>query len=209
MICNYHLRYTKQTSREAVSPPRPCFLPISEPIPVPSQRSVGQSSSPSGNIRSGSSVVPRSQPISMKRSVDSHRSHALDIGSLSPPSVQFVIGTPPGRRYENNIRDSCVYIIIIIVTFHRHIIISRLSETPPPPSTWQVSPVARHSHSGTSPLRRSTGNNSASSPLLTGPLAVLGSPTSKAFQDNNNTLRHSPVIPFGTRAVTLPEISGE
>ncbi|XP_043673784.1 serine/threonine-protein kinase unc-51 [Vespula pensylvanica] len=177
---NTQVKYTKQTSREAVSPPRPCFLPISEPIPVPSQRSVAQSSSPSGNIRSGSSVVPRSQPISMKRSVDSHRSHALDIGSLSPPSVQFVIGTPPGRR---------------------------LSETPPPPSTWQVSPVARHSHSGTSPLRRSTGNNSASSPLLTGPLAVLGSPTSKAFQDNNNTLRHSPVIPFGTRAVTLPEIS--
>ncbi|XP_076228243.1 serine/threonine-protein kinase unc-51-like protein Atg1 isoform X3 [Nomia melanderi] len=175
-------RYIKQTSREAVSPPRPCFLPISEPIPVPSQRSIVQPSSPSTNVRSGSSVVPRSQPISMKRSVDSHRSHAPDIGSLSPPSVQFVIGTPPSRR---------------------------LSETPPPPNTWQVSPVARHSHtsSGTSPLRRSTGNNSASSPLLTGPLAVLGSPTSRAFQDNNNTLRHSPVIPFGTRAVTLPEIS--
>ncbi|KZC13263.1 Serine/threonine-protein kinase ULK2 [Dufourea novaeangliae] len=176
------VKYIKQTSREAVSPPRPCFLPISEPIPVPSQRSIAQPSSPSTNIRSGSSVVPRSQPISMKRSVDSHRSHAPDIGSLSPPSVQFVIGTPPSRR---------------------------LSETPPPPNTWQVSPVARHSHtsSGTSPLRRSTGNNSASSPLLTGPLAVLGSPTSRAFQDNNNTLRHSPIIPFGTRAVTLPEIS--
>ncbi|KOC67118.1 Serine/threonine-protein kinase ULK2 [Habropoda laboriosa] len=176
------VKYIKQTSREAVSPPRPCFLPISEPIPVPSQRSIAQPSSPSTNTRSGSSVVPRSQPISMKRSVDTHRSHAPDIGSLSPPSVQFAIGTPPSRR---------------------------LSETPPPPNTWQVSPVARHSHtsSGTSPLRRSTGNNSASSPLLTGPLAVLGSPTSRAFQDNNNTLRHSPVIPFGTRAVTLPEIS--
>ncbi|OAD58297.1 Serine/threonine-protein kinase ULK2 [Eufriesea mexicana] len=176
------VKYIKQTSREAISPPRPCFLPISEPIPVPSQRSIVQPSSPSTNMRSGSSVVPRSQPISMKRSVDTHRSHAPDIGSLSPPSVQFVIGTPPSRR---------------------------LSETPPPPNTWQVSPVARHSHtsSGTSPLRRSTGNNSASSPLLTGPLAVLGSPTSRAFQDNNNTLRHSPVIPFGTRAVTLPEIS--
>lgn len=177
---NTQVKYMKQNTREAISPPRPCFLPISEPIPVPTQRSTAHPSSPSGNIRSGSSVVPRSQPISMKRSVDSHRSHALDIGSLSPPSVQFVIGTPPGRR---------------------------LSETPPPPSTWQVSPVARHSHSGTSPLRRSTGNNSASSPLLSGPLAVLGSPTSRAFQDNNNTLRHSPVIPFGTRAVTLPEIS--
>lgn len=175
-------KYTKQTSREAVSPPRPCFLPISEPIPVPTRGSV-QLSSPTTVTRTESSVVPRSQPISMKRSGDAHKAHALDIGSLSPPSVQFVIGTPPGRR---------------------------LSETPPPPNTWQVSPVARHSHvsSGTSPLRRSSGNNSASSPLLTGPLAVLGSPTARALQDNNNTLRHSPVIPFGTRAVTLPEISG-
>ncbi|XP_020291214.1 serine/threonine-protein kinase ULK2 isoform X2 [Pseudomyrmex gracilis] len=176
--------YNRQTSREAISPPRPCYLPISEPIPVPCQRNatVHQPSQSPNAARSGGSSVPRSQPISMKRSVDSHRSHPPDIGSLSPPSVQFVIGTPPGRR---------------------------LSETPPPPNTWQVSPVARHSHtpSGTSPLRRSTGNNSASSPLLTGPLAVLGSPTSRAFQDNNNTLRHSPVIPFGTRAVTLPEIS--
>ncbi|XP_076232610.1 serine/threonine-protein kinase unc-51-like protein Atg1 isoform X2 [Calliopsis andreniformis] len=174
----------------------PCSSPEDDFVLVPSDlssdtdnnphtqqvKSIAQPSSPSTNTRSGSSVVPRSQPISMKRSVDSYRSHAPDIGSLSPPSVQFVIGTPPSRR---------------------------LSETPPPPNTWQVSPVARHSHtsSGTSPLRRSTGNNSASSPLLTGPLAVLGSPTSRAFQDNNNTLRHSPVIPFGTRAVTLPEIS--
>ncbi|XP_024941837.1 serine/threonine-protein kinase unc-51 [Cephus cinctus] len=175
------VKYNKQNSREAVSPPRPCFLPISEPIPVPSQRSIAQPASPS-NPRTGANSVPRSQPISMKRSVDSHRSHAPDIGSLSPPSVQFVIGTPPGRR---------------------------MSETPPPPNTWQVSPVARHSHtsSGTSPLRRSAGNNSSSSPLLTGPLAVLGSPTGRALQDNNNTLRHSPIIPFGTRAVTLPEIS--
>ncbi|XP_011311966.1 serine/threonine-protein kinase unc-51 [Fopius arisanus] len=176
---NPHGKLTKQGSREAVSPPRPCFLPISEPIPVPSQRSSVQQSSPG---RGSSSVVPRSQPISMKRSVDSHRNPSVDIGSLSPPSVQFVIGTPPGRR---------------------------LSETPPPPNTWQVSPVARHSQlsSGASPLRRSSVNNSASSPLLTGPLAVLGSPTARALQDNNNTLRHSPIIPFGTRAITLPEIS--
>ncbi|XP_012255095.2 serine/threonine-protein kinase unc-51 isoform X1 [Athalia rosae] len=179
------IKYVKQSSREAVSPPRPSFLPISEPIPVPSQRSVMQPSSPLSNgtrVEGGS--VPRSQPITMRRSSDARHSYAPDIGSLSPPSVQFVIGTPPGRR---------------------------LSETPPPPSTWQVSPVARHSYShtstGGSPLRRSGGNNGGSSPLLTGPLAVLGSPTARALQDNNNTLRHSPVIPFGTRAVTLPEIS--
>ncbi|XP_008552551.1 serine/threonine-protein kinase unc-51 [Microplitis demolitor] len=199
------VKYTKQTSKEAVSPPRPCFLPISEPIPVPTQQSTVNPSSPSPSssssslssattttktttiatttVRTETSVVPRSQPISMKRSVDCcHKNHPVDIGSLSPPSVQFVIGTPPNRR---------------------------LSETPPPPHTWQVSPSARHSHisTGNSPLKRSLGSNSSSSPLLTGPLAVLGSPTAKALQDNNNTLRHSPVIPFGTRAVTLPEIS--
>lgn len=180
-------KYYKQNSREAVSPPRPCSLPISEPIPVPTQRNVVQPSSPLLNGKSGSSVVPRSQPISMKRSVDFQKSHAPDIGSLSPPSVQFMIGTPPSKR---------------------------LSETPPPPNNWQVSPTGqvgsvKHSHqpTGTSPLRRSTGTNSVSSPLLTGPLAVLGSPTTKVLQDNNNTLRHSPIIPFGTRAVTLPEIS--
>ncbi|KAG8036143.1 hypothetical protein G9C98_004723 [Cotesia typhae] len=169
-------------SKEAVSPPRPCFLPISEPIPVPTQQSTVHPSSPSATARTETSVVPRSQPISMKRSVDCHKNYPVDIGSMSPPSVQFVIGTPPSRR---------------------------LSETPPPPHTWQVSPSARHSHisTGNSPLKRSLGSNSASSPLLTGPLAVLGSPTAKVLQDNNNTLRHSPVIPFGTRAVTLPEIS--
>lgn len=180
---SHQVKYTKQMSKEAVSPPRPCFLPISEPIPVPTQQSTVHPSSPSATARTETSVVPRSQPISMKRSVDCHKNYPVDIGSMSPPSVQFVIGTPPSRR---------------------------LSETPPPPHTWQVSPSARHSHisTGNSPLKRSLGSNSASSPLLTGPLAVLGSPTAKALQDNNNTLRHSPVIPFGTRAVTLPEISG-
>ncbi|XP_058803342.1 serine/threonine-protein kinase ULK2 isoform X3 [Phymastichus coffea] len=175
----------KQHSREATaSPPRPCFLPISEPIPVPTQRSIGQAAFSNGSANRSStanSVVPRSQPISMKRGSDPHRNYA-DIGSLSPPSVQFAIGTPPNRR---------------------------MSETPPPPNTWQVSPVTKHplSSCGTSPLRRSSGQNSASSPLLTGPLAVLGSPNARGLQDNNNSLRQSPIIPFGTRAVTLPEIS--
>jgi hypothetical protein len=49
----------------------------------------------------------------------------------------------------------------------------------------------------------------ASSPLLSGPLAmlppILDSPV--RLTDNNN-LHHSPVMPFGTRAMTLPEISG-
>lgn len=112
-------------------------------------------------------------------------------------------------------KDICIrrflFNFIYYTTVLIHILFCRLSETPPPQNTWQVSPVARHSHNytGTSPLRRSSGNNSASSPLLTGPLAVLGSPTTKTLHDNNNTLRHSPVIPFGTRAVTLPEISGK
>ncbi|XP_014231432.1 serine/threonine-protein kinase ULK2 [Trichogramma pretiosum] len=207
------VRYTKANNREAAaSPPRPSYLPITEPIPVPSQQQHSQPRNIATNKPSSAATtttttttpgasaaaaaacgpdgasVPRSQPISMKRNKDVV--NVADVGSLSPPSVQFAIGTPPGGR--------------------------RLSETPPPPATWQVSPVAKpglhHGSSCSSPLRRSSsgGGHGGSSPLLTGPLAaVLGSPSAKNAQDNNNTttLRQSPVIPFGTRAVTLPEIS--
>ena len=92
-----------------MSPPRPCFLPFSEPIPVPTQRSTAQPTSPAATARSGNNVIPRSQPISMKCSVDSHKSHAPNIGSLSPPSVQFVIGTPPGRRYYSIVEKLIVF----------------------------------------------------------------------------------------------------
>lgn len=50
----------------------------------------------------------------------------------------------------------------------------------------------------------SSGN---SSPILSGPLAKLPLMSSPNNHGENNNLRHTPVIPFGTRAMTLPEIT--
>ncbi|XP_068205911.1 serine/threonine-protein kinase unc-51 isoform X3 [Palaemon carinicauda] len=86
-----------------------------EPVPVPSQRATFQQMTSSGSSDQISATIqpesprhsnipisrpsppPRSQPINMKR-VSDHR--APDVASLSPPAVQFSIGTPPmcGRR---------------------------------------------------------------------------------------------------------------
>lgn len=95
-----------------------------------------------------------------------------------------MIGTPPsgGRRRSTS---------------------SSLCETPPPPNVWQVSPVSGTKHTPTgSPLRRS----GHSSPILSGPLAKLPLSSSNNFAENNN-FTHKPIIPFGTRAMTLPEIT--
>lgn len=108
----------------------------------------------------------------------------IDISSLSPPSVQFVIGTPPGGGRRRSTSAS-------------------FCETPPPPNCWSVSPVAAHKqYPSSSPLRRS----GTSPPMLSGPLSRVSMLSSPNLSDNNN-MRHSPIIPFGTRAMTLPEIS--
>lgn len=107
----------------------------------------------------------------MKRS--EHRSSNTDISSISPPAVQFAIGTPPSGRRRSTSGGS-------------------LSETPPPPCVWQISPASHHS-----PLRRSD----TSSPILSSALSklpALGSPT--LIMDNNN---HNIL---GQRAFTLPEM---
>jgi serine/threonine-protein kinase ULK/ATG1 len=112
----------------------------------------------------------------MKRS--EHRN--CDISSISPPAVQFAIGTPPNGTNRRRSTSG-----------------GSLSETPPPPdyhpSAWQVSP----SHQ--SPLRRS-GN---STPVLTNVLSKLpplGSPTLVSHTENNN--QH----PLAVRAFTLPDL---
>nr|XP_014270311.1 serine/threonine-protein kinase ULK2 isoform X1 [Halyomorpha halys] len=87
-----------------ISPPRPSSLPISVPTrsgPVVQANSPIQKSS-----------VPRSQPINMERT--GNRVTPTDISSLSPPSVQYALGTPPGMK--------------------------GFAETPPPVNTWTVSP---------------------------------------------------------------------
>lgn len=186
------------------SPPRPSTLPISEPKPVPTpvrrlsstndkhkrisdpqqqhqhhyQHSNGSSSStstsPPKNV--APNPIPRSQPISVKRS--EHRSSVgSDINSISPPAVQFAIGTPPGSRRRSTSGGS-------------------LSETPPAaPCTWQVSPGSTQS-----PLRRS-GNSSPVLPSALTKLPTLGSPTVLIGNENNN---HPHVL--GPRAFTLPEM---
>lgn len=116
----------------------------------------------------------------MKRS--EHRSSNCDIRSISPPAVQFAIGTPPscGRR--------------------RSASGGSLSETPPPPNCWTVSPASHQS-----PLRRS----GTSSPVLTNALSklpALGSPTLLAGTENNNHHHPGQNHPLGARAFTLPEM---
>lgn len=111
----------------------------------------------------------------MKRS--EHRSsNAIDICSVSPPPMQFAVGTPPnsgGSRRRSTSGGS-------------------LSETPPPPSTWQVSPSSHQS-----PLRRS-GTTSPILPSAMIKLPALGSPNLLIENNNHNIL--------GQRAFTLPDL---
>ncbi|SPP77282.1 serine/threonine-protein kinase ULK2 [Drosophila guanche] len=206
----------QQPQQNQSSPPRPSSLPISEPKPVPAPaRRQSAANTAGGGVLAGSPArqgtmpltvatlaaagkqLPRSQPISVKQPRPDQRKSSVssDINSISPPAVQFAIGTPPGGttriRYGSG---------------------GSLSETPPPhaPSTWQVSPG--HSQS---PLRRS-GN---SSPVLPSAaltkLPTLGSPTmlvgpgslgsigsSAGSGSENNNQHHM----LGQRAFTLPEL---
>ncbi|XP_013145051.1 PREDICTED: serine/threonine-protein kinase unc-51 [Papilio polytes] len=78
---------------------------------------------PLRNPMTVASKVPRSQPIDVLRS--NNNRNTTNIGSLSPPSVPFTMGTPPSTRRRS------------------------ASGSSPPPSLWQVSPT------NASPLRRS------------------------------------------------------
>uniref|UniRef100_A0AAG5DRZ5 Protein kinase domain-containing protein n=2 Tax=Anopheles atroparvus TaxID=41427 RepID=A0AAG5DRZ5_ANOAO len=167
-------RVPQPVSQAQASPPRPSTLPISEPKPVPT--AARKSSRPQAQTPPKNNSIPRSEPINMKRS--EHRSSNCDIRSISPPAVQFAIGTPPscGRRRSTSGGS--------------------LSETPPPPSCWTVSPASHQS-----PLRRS----GTSSPVLNNALSklpALGSPTLMAGTENNN--HHA--LPLTARAFTLPEM---
>ncbi|XP_055316957.1 serine/threonine-protein kinase unc-51 [Sitodiplosis mosellana] len=127
---------------------RPSSLKISEPKPVPLPSSVRRAIKPASlPQKSTSNVIPRSQPISMKRS-DQRNSNdpnnvnstaatapsAINISSISPPAVQFAIGSPPlgSRRSASG---------------------GSLSESPPvAPYLWQISPTTQQSP----PIRQSS-----------------------------------------------------
>ncbi|XP_059483841.1 serine/threonine-protein kinase unc-51 isoform X2 [Neocloeon triangulifer] len=218
------------------SPPRPSFLPVSEqsgasnsvprdskdgtkPIPVPTQRNAYQQihgihRSDNNNVESSTenitlNSVPRSRPISMRR--QSEQMNNAEINSISPPAVQFTMGTPPGAgRHRSASGSSC--------------------GTPPPVTTWQVSPVThyavlassgRHGTPNSSPMRRS---GVSSSPLLfaqgaTGLPPILGSPTriqaagfDNACYQGGDRCGNLPsdwmlLSPFVARAVTLPDLT--
>jgi serine/threonine-protein kinase ULK2 len=110
------------------------------------------------------SGIPRSQPINMKQSNRRSSNCNMDINSISPPSVQFAIGTPPSRRRSTS-----------------------GGETPPiPPSTWQISPSATTNfhHQSPSTLRRSGTTGGIGCALAK--LPTLSSPT--LLSENNNPL---------------------
>uniref|UniRef100_A0A0K8T064 Protein kinase domain-containing protein n=1 Tax=Lygus hesperus TaxID=30085 RepID=A0A0K8T064_LYGHE len=98
----------KHAHEVSMSPPRPSSLPI----PVPN-RSAARPQLPVANSPTLKSSVPRSQPITMQR-VPS-RASPPDVSSMSPPAVQYALGTPPGSKV--------------------------VPETPPPVNTWTVTPT--------------------------------------------------------------------
>lgn len=189
-------------SAQGVSPPRPSSLPISEPKPVPLPSSIRRlSRQPQHSVTSSSTqktisnAIPRSQPISMRRT-DQRSSNvintnniattapsAIDISSISPPAVQFAIGSSPlGARRRSTSGGS-------------------LSESPPvAPYLWQISPTTQQSP----PIRQtSTAAPQLSSGALT-KMPALESPNFNLIENNN--LFHHPLL--GARAFTLPEMNG-
>ncbi|BES95233.1 Domain of unknown function (DUF3543) [Nesidiocoris tenuis] len=96
----------------SMSPPRPSSLPI----PVPNRTATRlQQNQQVSNSPTAKCSFPRSQPISMQRGTNRIASSPPDVSSLSPPAVQYALGTPPGCKM--------------------------VPETPPPVNTWTVTPT--------------------------------------------------------------------
>lgn len=179
------------------SPTRPSTLLISEPKPVPlpsSVRRISRQTASSPQKTMPSNTIPRSQPISMKRSDQRNSNNgnnsttnntapsAVDISSISPPAVQFAIGSPPlGSRRRSTSGGS-------------------LSESPPlAPYLWQISPTTQQSP----PIRQSA---TMSPHLSSGALAKMPALESPNFNLIENNNFHRPIL--GARAFTLPEMNG-
>ncbi|XP_064620250.1 serine/threonine-protein kinase ULK2-like isoform X2 [Lineus longissimus] len=101
---------------QEMSPNRPSTLPVPSPtsspasqaIPVPTQVKAYeqlQKNSPTSPYRCDQSsphLMPRSQGMAIPNKRNSVGSSGPDIGSLSPPSVQFMIGTPPSTTWKRS-----------------------------------------------------------------------------------------------------------
>ncbi|CAK1551150.1 unnamed protein product [Leptosia nina] len=112
------------SSSEAASRPRSLALPAPSPQTRHSPQSptthspthiAEHASGPFRTAVTAGTKVPRSQPIDVR---SNHNRNATNIGSFSPPSVPFTMGTPPSTRRRRSASGSS-----------------------PPPSLWQVSPT--------------------------------------------------------------------
>lgn len=194
----------------------PCG-PRTEPIPVPSQkrafeqmqRSGGSSSgggatttvaalptegaaSPSEPL-TGASSSPRLMQLERKDSLGSNSSdlgrRTPDFSNLSPPSVQFHIGTPPGGGRRRHLSGGTPPRV-------RHSI---------PIATTSGSPLRRHlcGMANMNQLAVLNGNPQQLPPILGSPLAGLEGDMGAVGGLNLNSLRSAALA---TRAMTLPEM---
>uniref|UniRef100_T1J2M8 non-specific serine/threonine protein kinase n=1 Tax=Strigamia maritima TaxID=126957 RepID=T1J2M8_STRMM len=227
--------YYPNQSTSPLSSPRPSCLPVtnspntkpsappSEPIPVPTQKEAYQQiqqslqespHQPRSRTQSPSNdEIARSPPIAIQRppTSDPMFKTSTDVSSLSPPSVQFTIGTPPmsGRRRNSSGGGGSI-------------------GTPPLPSVWGASPPYQtRPQSTNSPIRRSSltsaasylsnqnfilGANTCLTPFLNS-LSKLADCNNKGGMNvdaaNNSNFAHPLLVQFGNRAQTLPEISNQ
>ena len=153
--------------------------------PLPEDRVAGKSAPPDqspAEIRKQARMSPLTSPRSPSRplSTKSRRVSAPpipDICQLSPPNVQFTLGTPPtttnpgfGHRRRTSSSSSC--------------------GTPPPPGQWQISPNSpqigaslKTIPSMPSPIRRSGSNIPNSSGNIPALSPIQGSPNKSGLQD--------------------------
>ncbi|XP_072949390.1 serine/threonine-protein kinase unc-51 isoform X2 [Epargyreus clarus] len=105
------------SASDAAPRPRSLALPAAPPAPPAAAPAPARDTQPPHlrNPIGVASNVPRSQPIDVLRS--NHNRNTTNIGSLSPPSVPYTLGTPPSVRRRS------------------------ASGSSPPPSLWQVSPT--------------------------------------------------------------------
>ncbi|KAK8763900.1 hypothetical protein V5799_033491 [Amblyomma americanum] len=207
----------QQQPQPAQPQPRVPCGPRTEPIPVPSQkrafeqmqRSGGSSSgggatttvaalpsegaaSPTEPLTGGTSSSPRLMQLERKDSLGSNSSdlgrRTPDFSNLSPPSVQFHIGTPPGGGRRRHLSGGTPPRV-------RHSI----------PIATSGSPLRRHlcGMANVNQLAVLNGNPQQLPPILGSPLAGREGDIGAVGGLNLNSLRGTALA---TRAMTLPEM---
>ncbi|XP_076364482.1 serine/threonine-protein kinase unc-51-like isoform X4 [Tachypleus tridentatus] len=222
------------TSASPLPSPEVGIYQQSEPIPVPSQKeayeqiqrsledepsiSVGAVEEKAlSNPSSTSMSSHQSSPDLLKHSVSirkgslssqySERSRTvMDICSLSPPTVQFTIGTPPGSRRRLNYNSSTPPSISV-----RHTSTSCRCFSPPP---LKLSTSLQRS-SAIMPMNLHTlATGNSLSPILGCPIKEFSkAKQSLRFQKGRDMYKSNSYsgqgVTFSTRAITLPDICSQ